>query len=418
MLTNQGFKLLITLFILSIVSSTVSVNQPLTLSIFVVTFFALVYFYFAVEDIRRVRANDFGFSRKLSKTLPKAGEKFEVVVNVVNLAGRKLRVMVLDNVGSLNVVSGSSVAEGYLGHGEAIAVRYVLLAGERGLYRLGPVSVRVSDDYGLVCRYITLEEEYRLVVASAGSEKPRLSDAVKKVEPTLFTGSGSSYQQGVDDVFRELTLYEEGQPLKSIDWRRTARENGEIYVRKYDKLNLLKVLFLVDCSRANQLGKPSILDSSLSAVSAAALSMLEKGDVVSVATVGSSKPELHSAYGMKDYEGLVKFLSAVSPGKSYDLFEYVKELGAYHVVFMVGRFVGVDGPTLRKVFEHFRRGGGILFTLIPMTDAKNRIETALNELEKQRVESLKQYCSYVYAVKQNELLPHLIHLHKTMRMTA
>lgn len=418
MLTNKGFNLLVTLFLLSVFSATVSVNQPVTLSIYLITLFVLVYVFFSLEEIRSVKPADFVFSRKIGKALPKAGERFEVVVTVVNRSGRKLRLMVVDNVDGFRVVDGSPSAEDFVDKDEVLGIRYVLSAVERGLYRLGPLLLRLSDDQGIVCRYVTLEEEFRVVVAAAASEKPRLSDAVKKVEPTLFMGSGSSYEQGVDDVFRELSRYEEGQPLKAIDWRRTAREDGELYIRKYDKLNLLRVLFIVDCSRPNQIGSPSILDSSISAVIAAVSSMLERGDVVCVAAFGAAKPGLYRAYGMQDYEGLVRFLSSVSPGKVYDLVEYAREMKGYDVVFMVGRFVSVDGPSLKNLSEHFRRNGAVLFTLIPLVEADNSLETALNEIEKLRVESLKHYWSYVLALKQRELLPQLMHLHKTLRTTA
>ncbi|MCS6785372.1 MAG: hypothetical protein NZ581_09310, partial [Candidatus Caldarchaeum sp.] len=78
----------------------------------------------------------------------------------------------------------------------------------------------------------------------------------------------------------------------------------------------------------------------------------------------------------------------------------------------------VDGPSLKNLSEHFRRNGAVLFTLIPLVEADNSLETALNEIEKLRVESLKHYWSYVLALKQRELLPQLMHLHKTLRTTA
>lgn len=418
MLTSQGFKLLMTLFIITVLASTVSVSEALTLSIYLVTLFVSVYASLVLKEIKSVKANSFSFSRKLSKAIPKKGEKFEVKVSVVNNSGRRLRLAVSDSFEGLRIVEGSTAAEKFLAPDESLHIRYVLLADERGLYRLGPLSIRLSDDYGMVCRYITLEDEFRVVVVPSNAEKPRLSDAVKKVTPILFTGSGSSYGQGVDDVFRELMLYEEGQPLKSIDWRRTAREDGELYVRKYEKLNVLRVLFLVDCTRSNQLGIPTILDSSISAVSAAASAMLEKGDFVVVATVGASRPGMFRASGMKDYEGLVKFLSAVSPGKSYDILEYIREMNVFDVAFMVGRFISLDGPTLKKVDEHFRRNGGVLFILVPIIEADNELEAALNELEKHRIENLKPYSSYVFAVKQRDLLPQLIHLHKILKAAA
>ncbi|MEM0441056.1 MAG: DUF58 domain-containing protein [Candidatus Caldarchaeum sp.] len=418
MLTNQGFKLVATLLLLSVASTTIAVYRPLTLSVYVITLFVLIYALFAQQGLKAFKPNDFAFVRKLSKVLPTAGEKFDVSVSVVNRSGRRVRVMVIDSADGLRLVGGTLTAEKTLDPDDFLEIQYSLAANARGIYRIGPLKVRVSDDQGLVCKYFILEDEMKVTVVSAGVERPRLSEAVKKVKPTLFSGSGSSYEQGVDDVFRELTVYEEGQPLKAIDWRRSAREDGEIYVRKYDKLNLLRVLFLIDCSLPNSVGSPSLLDSCITAVSGAAMAMCEKGDLVTVATIGASTPGVYRISRIREFEGLVKFLASIVPGKSSDILEEVKQFRGYDVVFMLGRYVWVRGELLRAVFEHFRRNGAIVFLLVPLADAQNKVETILNQLEKHRIESLKQYTGYVFGIQQTELTSHLTYLHKTLRMTA
>jgi len=418
MLTRDGFNLVVACFLMSLVTTTVIVYPPLTLSLFAVTVFTLSYALMTARHLKTLKPTDFAFSRKVEPSQPRPGEPFEVYVSVTNKASKPLNVTVVDGLGGLQLVQGMTSVVKLLKPGDVAELRYYVRPPARGVYSLGPLAIKVADDYGVCCRYITLEKEAKVLVRPALSEKPKLLEGVKWVQALSVSGTGSSVKYGADDVFREITEHQEGQPLKSIDWRRTARDDGEIYVRKYDKLNRLKVLFLIDCTVSNTVGKPSMLDTIISAVASVSRAMLEKGDVVTVRALGALEPDSYTAAGARSFEGLTRFLTWLKPGYSFDFLKEIDKAKGFDAVFLLGRLSFVDGGQLKNAGEQVRRHGGVFFTVIPLLEPDDGIGRLLLQLEMSRIENLKRQAGFISVVKQHELPQYLSHLHRMLKAAA
>ncbi|MEM1942534.1 MAG: DUF58 domain-containing protein [Candidatus Caldarchaeum sp.] len=418
MLTREGYGLALTAFILTALTSTAIVYPPLTLSLFAAAIFSIVYMLLTTRSLKSLKPTDFTFVRTINNQDPKPGELIEVKVSVVNKSGRELVLTVIDGLEGLNLVRGSMVAEKQVKHGEGVEVQYTVAAERRGVYSLGPLTVRVADDYGLCCRYITLEREAKVFVRPRMVERTKLLDSVRRAQTLFITGSGFSTRFGADDLFREISKAEEGQNLKSIDWRRTAREDGEIYVRKYDKLNRLRIAFLIDCTVSNAVGKPSLMDSCLASVASTAFSMLEKGDAVVVKPLGAAEPGVFNASSTADFERLIVFLTRLKPGLGFDLLEEVKRLDKFDVVFLLGRLASVDANGVKLVEDEVRRRKGVLFTIIPVLEDVGDFMRTLNQLEMLRVENLKTHAVSVSMVDAADLPQYIAHLHRMLRAVA
>jgi hypothetical protein len=118
----------------------------------------------------------------------------------------------------------------------------------------------------------------------------------------------------VEDVFREVSEYEEGQPLKAVDWRRTARMDGELYVKKFDRVNRLRILFLVEVTKAGLVGSPPLLDSVFDAVMAVTKAMVESGDIVTVRLLGITGGNTVTVYNTAGLEGAGLFPDCFKTG--------------------------------------------------------------------------------------------------------
>lgn len=416
-LTAQGYKTLVSMFVIVFFASTVSVYRALSLSIYIVGIFTLLYCFFAASSLRTIGQNDFDFSRHVRRELLRRGEHAEVRVRVENKSGRRVRIRVLDRLEGLTVVEGSVQTERNLAPAELLELVYTVTSHGRGVGLLGPLSVHVLDDYGMVYKEFTLGEEVKIVFTEHTIGRPRLSDAVKKVFPTPYTGTGSSHEYGVDDIFREITKYEEGQPLKAVDWRRTARENGELYVRRFDKQNRLRICLMLDYSHSNILGNPSLLDSTVAAASALASSVLERGDSITIIVPGD-REGVAMATGMRDYFRLLTYLSTVTPVSSYRIVDYLENLHGFDAVFMLGRFANLDEASLKTVAERVRLYGGVLYILVPTLENVSGPLKALEVLELARVQRLRTVYGHVYLVRQTDLLNYLVHLHRSLRMVT
>ncbi|MEM2095760.1 MAG: DUF58 domain-containing protein [Candidatus Caldarchaeum sp.] len=415
MLTREGYGLALTAFILTALTSTVVVYHPLTLSLFAATIFSLAYILLTTRSLKSLKPTDFTFVRTINNQDPKPGEVIEVRVVVVNKTGRELVLTVFDGFEGLTLVRGSMMAEKQVKHGDGVEIQYAVAAEERGVYYLGPLTVKVADDYGLCCRFITLEREARVFVRPRMTERTKMVDSVRRAQTLFISGSGFSMRFGADDLFREISRAEEGQDLKNIDWRRTAREDGEIYVRKYDKLNRLRIAFLIDCTASNSVGKPSLMDLCMSSVASSALSMLEKGDAVVVKPLGAAEPSVFNALSTADFERLAVFLTRLKPGLGFDLMEEVRSLDRFDVVFLIGRLASVDGNGVRLVEDEVRRRKGVLFTIIPVLAGGGDFMQTLNRLEMLRVENLKTQAKFVYVVDAANLPQYIAHLHRMLR---
>ncbi|MEM4281145.1 MAG: DUF58 domain-containing protein [Candidatus Caldarchaeum sp.] len=418
MLTHEGFNLVITSFILLLFTTTVIVYPPLTLSLFAVTAFTLSYVLMAAKNLKTLKPTDFVFSRKIFPNQPRPGEVLEVQVSVTNRSSKALHLTVVDSFEGLQLVQGSSTVERFLKPNDVAMLKYSLRPPGRGVYTLGPLVVKVADDYGICCKYITLEKEAKVLVRPVPSEKHKLVEGVRWVHAVSVSGTGSSVKYGADDVFREITKHEEGQPLKSIDWRRTARDDGEIYIRKYDRLNRLKVLFLLDCTVSNMVGKPPALDTVISAVASTSRAMLEKGDIVTVKALGALEPGSYTATGTRDFEGLANFLTVLKPGVNFDFLKEVERAKGFDAVFLLGRLAFVSGQQLKHAGEEVRRYGGVFYVVIPVLEAEGEMERVLAELEMSRIETMKRHAGFVTALKQHEIPHYLSHLHRMLRAVS
>ncbi len=415
MLTREGFSLVITIFFLTFLTSTLIVYPPLTFSAYAIAVFIFSYILIAIKGLKPIKASDFSFNRSISVDYPIPREMFEVKISVTNRSPIGLDVTVIDCFEGLQLVEGLTTVERYIKPNESVELRYAVVPPDRGIYILGPLMVKVSDDYGICCRYITLQKEARIFVRPILMDKPKLMESVRRVQALSVSGSGSSIKYGTDDIFREITKYEDGLPLKNIDWRRMARDDGEIYIRKYDRLNRLQILFLIDCTISNTIGNPSIMDSIISAVAVLSLAMLEKGDVVTVKALGGSEPGTYRVRSSRDFEGLMDFLTRIKPGISFDIIKEAEELNGFDAAFMVGRFAFVDDLQMKALNELVRRRVGVLFIVIPLLKSEGEVERMLTELEMLRIQSLKKCGGFITAVNVHQLVPHISHLHRMLR---
>ena len=108
---------------------------------------------------------------------------------------------------------------------------YRIPTRRRGRYRVGPLSVAVSDPFGMARRSESSAGEAELVV------RPRVHDIVP---PVAFGGritaehdatAARAVVSDLGDEFVTLRDYEVGDDLRRVHWRSTAR-TGELMIRQ------------------------------------------------------------------------------------------------------------------------------------------------------------------------------------------
>ena len=139
-----------------------------------------------------------------------------------------------------------------------------------------PSEIRVHPDFAPVVRYSLLALQGR--TSASGVRKKRRRGA------------------GLD--FHQLRDFREGDLVRSIDWKATARRNQPI-VREYQEERDQRVAFLVDCGqrmRAVDQGLP-LLDHCLNALLLVSYVALRQGDSVAIGSFGGSNTWLPPVKG-------------------------------------------------------------------------------------------------------------------------
>ncbi|MGH3096194.1 MAG: DUF58 domain-containing protein [Streptosporangiales bacterium] len=110
-------------------------------------------------------------------------------------------------------------------------VRYTLRSDVRGRYQIGPLSVRLTDPFGLVELNRAFHRTDKLVVTPAVQPLPTVALT------GAWTGGGDSHARtvaaaGEDDV--ATREYRRGDDLRRVHWKTTAKR-GELMVRREEQ---------------------------------------------------------------------------------------------------------------------------------------------------------------------------------------
>ena len=152
-----------------------------------------------------------------------------------------------------------------IGHGWRRHATYQVRSDVRGRYEIGPMSVRVSDPFGLVELGRSFSTRSTLVVS------PKVVPLPGRVTPASWLGDGEGRARvaaaaGEDDPAPRP--YRDGDELRRVHWRSTARY-GELMVRREEQQWRNHAVLLLDTRRSAHAGSGAS-SSFEAAVSAAA----------------------------------------------------------------------------------------------------------------------------------------------------
>jgi uncharacterized protein (DUF58 family) len=184
----------------------------------------------------------------------------------------------------------------------AVDVDYNVRSQLRGRYRIGPLTVRLTDPFGLCELTRSFNASDLLVVTPQVVSLPpvRLGGD--------WAGAGESRARSVatagedDAATRE---YRQGDDLRRIHWRSTARR-GELMVRREEQPWQSRAALLLDCRGAAHHGDGplSSLEWAISAAASVGLHLAKAG--FSMRVVGDAGDEVASAsVGNDAFDGLL-----------------------------------------------------------------------------------------------------------------
>ncbi|MGJ0204289.1 DUF58 domain-containing protein [Leucobacter sp. gxy201] len=177
----------------------------------------------------------------LDKQSVVAGGEAHVRLHVENLGARPA----LPAVAELPV--GPALREitiPFIGPGQSIDLDVVVPAPQRGVIRVGPLTVARRDPLALLRREVTWPEKHLLYVHPATAQlPPNSAGLVRDLE-----GVSSRRLTDSDLSFYAVREYAPGDAMRHIHWKSTAK-TGTLMVRQYEESQTARVAVLFDARR-------------------------------------------------------------------------------------------------------------------------------------------------------------------------
>ncbi len=190
---------------------------------------------------------------------------------------------------------------------------YRLRSDTRGRFRIGPLTVRLADPFGLVelARSFSLTDTLTVT--------PLTVDLPPGPVPGAWDGDGLSPARtaalaGEDDVApRE---YRRGDDPRRVHWRSTARY-GELMVRREERRRRSRATLFLDTRRAGHHGEGpgSTFEQAVSVTASVGVHLAREGLALRLVTDAGSGAELPSAAGPSAGGELLDVLAVIGQSK-------------------------------------------------------------------------------------------------------
>jgi uncharacterized protein (DUF58 family) len=222
--------------------------------------------------------------RTTSPQLVAAGQPARVNLSLTNEGRTPSGVLLLeDHVPYVLGTRPRFVLDG-VGHGWHRQVSYQVRSDVRGRFEIGPMTVRVSDAFGLV----ELGRAFRTTVPLTVT--PRISPLPAIPLGGGWTGSGDNrprafaFGSAEDVTVRE---YRQGDDLRRVHWRSSAR-TGDLMVRREEQPWQSRATLLIDNRLLSHRGQgiASSLEAAVSVTASVAVHLSQRGFAVRLVSAG------------------------------------------------------------------------------------------------------------------------------------
>lgn len=255
----------------------------------------------------RLGAPNLEIIRHLSPTLVHEGDEAAVDSRVTNLRRRPLvNASLTDDVGAL----GSATFQiGKLPAKGSAEAGYRIVCRPRGVYRVGPATVEVTDPLGFAVTEQTIDSVDRLIVYPA-VEDLKGFPITRGKDPAMQASRPEFSQNGGEDFFT-LREYERGDDLRFVHWPSSARTDT-LMIKQMETPWQSRALVLFDL-RLGSYESPEHFEKAVRGAASVVRHLSRSGFDADLWAGGSSTISVDS------YAAIMERLAIVSPEERLDL---------------------------------------------------------------------------------------------------
>jgi uncharacterized protein (DUF58 family) len=223
-----------------------------------------------------------------------AGQSAQVTLQISNAARALLGTVRLEDQVPWALGSRPRFVLGGLTRNWKREVSYTVRSDVRGRFVLGPMSVRVTDPFGLVELPRAFQTHADLIVTPTVTRLPTTSLS------GAWTGTGDNRPRAfASGSAEDVTVreYRVGDPLRRVHWRSSAR-TGELMVRREEQPWQSRATVLLDnrLSAHRGHGAASSLEAAVSIAASIVVHLAERGFTVRLVTADGARAARSDAW--------------------------------------------------------------------------------------------------------------------------
>lgn len=189
----------------------------------------------------------------------------------------------------------------------------------RGKYSWNHIRITISDPFSLFEKTINLPAKAEVVVIPDELvEKPfKFYPNHTLISPGLYY----SKKPGSGVNFFGVREYSAGDPLRWIHWRLSALHLNRLYIKEFEREEIMDVGLIVDGSKAMNLqsGQEQLFDTSIQIAATIASDIIRKGNRLSMLVLGDRVLRVFPGTGKQHLTRILNQLAASQPGENVSL---------------------------------------------------------------------------------------------------
>jgi len=240
-----------------------------------------------LDAVLLLRTPSLTVARRIPGTLP-VGVWCEVCLRISSGCAWPLKLEAFDGIPPTLDARGMPGAL-RLEPGAAADIRYLVRPKERGSHRFEACHLRLASSLGFWRRNLRRGPDTTVRVFPNFAPVRKYAQFATSHRLSQF-GVHQKRRRGEGMEFHQLREYREGDSLRQIDWKATARMR-RLISRDYQEERDQQIVFLLDCGRRMRTrdGDLSHFDHTLTAVLLTAYVALREGDAAGLLTFGGAE---------------------------------------------------------------------------------------------------------------------------------
>jgi len=194
----------------------------------------------------------------------------------------------------------------------ATRLKYQIKCPLKGVYRIGPITLRTHDPFNMFYKEKTVAFESDLTVYPQVRDVKELY--IKSKQPKMYPGEMKVKMPGPGTEFFAIRDYIPGDPFRDINWKAYA-STGKLLVNEHERLSVSDVTIVFDSRSSSRYGMDSDNANLYGARAAATLAsfFLKRRDSVQMVVYSDKVLTIKKGTGQKQLFELLTALSGADP---------------------------------------------------------------------------------------------------------